>query len=353
MSSPSGQKLVRAAIQARQFAPAYLFYGEDDFLKEDLVRQVLESALEGAPRDFNLEVCRGGEVDPETLASVLASPPMMADRRAVVIRDALSLKKDARKVLDDYLRRPAPDTLVLLVAPAGAKLDKHLGDSVVAVEFEPLAGGRVPGWIAYHTEHVLHTRITPDAATLLQDAIGSDLSHLSIELEKLANYCAGNPIDAAAVSTLVGVQAGGTLGDLLDAIAKRDARAALTLLPQVLSQPKASPVTIVMALTTQTLAIAWARARRDRGARAAGQSGELFALLKEAGSAYTGRSWGDAVASWSEAVDRWTLDELGDALGVLLAADQSLKDSRMSSDDQRMSGLILDLCALRRRQRVA
>ena len=44
---------------------------------------------------------------------------MMADRRAIVIRDLSALRKDARGALDGYLRRPAPDLLLLLVAPSG------------------------------------------------------------------------------------------------------------------------------------------------------------------------------------------------------------------------------------------
>ena len=59
MSSPNGQKLLRTAIQERAFAPAYLLYGEDDFLKERMVHELLDAALDPATRDFNLEIRRG------------------------------------------------------------------------------------------------------------------------------------------------------------------------------------------------------------------------------------------------------------------------------------------------------
>ena len=193
----------------------------------------------------------------------------------------------------------------------------------------------------------------PGATTLLQDTAGSDLAQLNVELEKLASYCAGRPIDEAAVTAIVGIQRGGTLGDLLDAIARRDAPGALGLLSSVLEQPKMSAVSIVMALTTQTLGIAWAAARRRAGTPASRVSGDLFTLLKEAGSAYTGRSWGDAVSAWSAAADRPTAGHHPHALDALLRVDQSLKDTRVSSDDQLLTALVLELCASAPRRNVA
>ena len=75
----------------------------------------------------------------------LSTPPMMAERRLVVVRDVHALKKDARTALDRYLAAPAPDVVALLVTPAGAKTDAPLASvSGRAVEFEPLTGDRVP-----------------------------------------------------------------------------------------------------------------------------------------------------------------------------------------------------------------
>ena len=103
-------------------------YGEDDFLKESAVKQLVDAAVDAATRDFNLDVRQGGELDAETLGTLLSTPPMMAERRVVVVRDAGALKKDARAWLDDYLERTsaAPEgagaadvVLVLVLSYAG------------------------------------------------------------------------------------------------------------------------------------------------------------------------------------------------------------------------------------------
>lgn len=89
-------RVVQAAVQARQFAPVYYLHGDDDFLKEDAVRTLLDAAIDASTRDFNCEVRRAAELDAETLGSLLGTPPMLAERRAVVLRDVTALKKAAR-----------------------------------------------------------------------------------------------------------------------------------------------------------------------------------------------------------------------------------------------------------------
>ena len=344
----AGQKALRAALQNKVFDPVYYLHGAEDYLKDETVRQIIEAAVEPATRDFNLEVLRGADVDGEGLGSLLGTPPMMAERRVVILRDVASLKKDARRALDRYLERPASDVVLVLVAAAGSKEDRALAERGTAIEFEPLSGARVPRWIAYYAKHDLGCEITDEAAALLQNAVGTELSQLRVELDKLASYVAGDEgrvIDEQAVSAIVGVQRGETLGDLLDAVAHRKAGAALDLLPHVLLQPKTSAVTIIMALATQMLALAWGRAKRDAGTPAHRMENELFGLLKEAGSSYTGRSWGDAVRAWSRALDAWTTAELDDALAALLATDAAIKESRVSSDEQLLQSLVLTLCA--------
>jgi DNA polymerase-3 subunit delta len=347
-SSSAGQKALRTAMENRAFDPVYYFCGPEDYLKDEAIRQLVQAAVEPATRDFNLEILRAGDLDGESLGSLLGTPPMMAERRVVVVRDVSALRKDARAALEQYLRRPSADVVLVLVAAAGAKDDKSLVAGATTIEFESLSGARIPKWISYYVTHDLGCEITPDAIGLLQDAVGTELAQLKIELDKLASFTAGGDrrvIDEDAVTTMVGVKRGETMGDLLDAVGRRNATKALTLLPFVLLQPKTSAVTIVMALTTQTLALAWGRALRDRGVPAQRMENQFFGLLKESGSSYTGRSWGEAVRAWAQMLNGWSAPELDAALAALLAADMALKETRLSSDEQLLQSLVLTLCA--------
>src|ERR1043166_2324955 len=250
MTAPAAERSLRTAIKERSFAPAYYLFGEDDYLKGEALRDLVDAAVDAATRDFNLETVRGGDVTPAAPRSPLGTPPMMADRRVVVVRDAGALKKDARTAIETFLRRPAGDILLVLVSPSDAKDVRGLAGAAIAVEFKPLTGDRVPKWIAYYAQHEHGIRVTEAAADLLQDAVGTDLSQLRTELDKLASFAhaqandgAAGAIDEHAVSAVVGVRPGETMGSLLDAIACKEATTALALIPSVLDQPKASAVT--------------------------------------------------------------------------------------------------------------
>lgn len=350
MSAPAAQRAFFKGLKARAFERVYFLFGDDDFLKDDAVRQLVAAAVEPSTRDFNLETRRAAELDREALEMLLGTPPMMAERRVVIIRDVGALKKDARGMLDRYLEHPAADTVLVLQSPAGGKAEKALEKKALAVEFSQLTGERVPKWIAHQATTMLGMSITPGAIDLLETAVGSDLAALAAELDKLASYVRGRAdaasataIDEHAVSDVVGVRRGETLGDLLDAVAERDTARALGLVPHILQQPKTTAVSVVMALAVQTLAMAWGRAGRARGAGA--REGEYFALLKETG-AFPMRSWGDAARCWSRNAARWSSSELDAALELLLAADRALKESRLSSEEQMLATLVLQLGGL-------
>ena len=339
----AGEKALHAALKTRVFDPVYYLFGEDDFLKEQATRDLVDAAVEASTRDFNLEIRRAGELDAESLDALLSTPPMLAERRGVVLRDVDKLKKGARTLLDRYLARPAHDTVLVLVAPSGAKPDKTLSAHATVVEYAPLTGDRLPRWVSYQAQHALGRTITPEAVTLLVEAVGGDLAQLAVELEKLASYTT-KTIDEHAVADVVGVRRGESLGDLLDAIAAKNVDTALGLIPVVLQLPKTNAVSIVMALTVQTLALGFAEAALAAGTAPRGLFNELMALLKDTG-AFPFRPWGEAVNAWTKHASRWTAAEIDAALHALLAADAALKETRLSSPEQLLTTLVLALCS--------
>jgi DNA polymerase-3 subunit delta len=104
---------------------AFYLHGDDQFRKEAALRALVEQHVDPATRDFNLDLLRGTEVDAETLASVLATPPMMAEWRVVVVRETegLASSKHARDVLSKVVADPPPGLALILscTVPKGSK----------------------------------------------------------------------------------------------------------------------------------------------------------------------------------------------------------------------------------------
>jgi DNA polymerase-3 subunit delta len=349
-TAPAAERAFRKAIASRDFAPVYFFHGDEEYLKEAAVKDIIAAAVDEGTRDFNLDVRASGDLTGEVVGSLLSTPPMMADRRVVVFRDVGSLKKDARQALEAYLKGvkkrgdATSDVILVLVMAAGDKSRKGdaMLDAPAVMEFGPLTGDRLPRWIAHYAKTEHQAEITPEAVALLERAVGSELPALASELDKLASYTRGEAIDAAAVSEVVGVRPGETLGDFLDLVADRDAAGALRLLPHILEQPKSGGVPIVMALTVQTLAVSYGRGLRDRGKPAAALNRDFFDLLKVARNAW--RPWGEAAAAWTRAVEKWDGPALDRCLEALNDADEALKTTRISSEQQVLATLVLTMC---------
>jgi DNA polymerase-3 subunit delta len=339
--APTSFKALKAALETGAFAPVYLFHGADDHLKDEKVREVIGRATEPSTRDFNCEILRGSELDLASLSGALEALPMLADRRLVVLRDPGALKKPLRERLDRYLKKPAPELILLLVLPQGAKPDAAMLAQTESYEFKSLEDADLRKWIVHEARTANGVAITDGAAARLAAYGGNDLALLAGELRKLAAFADGGEVTEAAVEAVTGVRPGVSLGDLLDRAAMRDTNGAIALVEDVLAQPKQSGVTTVMALAAQVLAIGWGVAARARGMPAHQLEREYFALLKDAGSVFTGRPWGEAVKCWARGVSRWSRADVERALPHLLAADSALKDTKVSSEAQIVVSLLL------------
>jgi DNA polymerase-3 subunit delta len=351
MSSAAGLKLLSSAIKQRVFAPAYLLHGADDLRKQEALDALLTAALDPGTRDFNLEQRRGAEMDAETLASVLNTPPLMSTRRAVVVRDVNALRKDARAALDRYLARSSPDTLLVMTLPVEVEPDASMSEAVVRVELGAMDDHEIPRWITQRVERQGGT-ITSGALDLLHEGLGTDLGRMRVEIEKLIAYSGARPIDEAAVTAVVGVRSDVTMLDFLRAVWRRDATRAAAMAPGLLEQPRSTAVFVVMALSSSALALSFARGYLDRGRSRGALRNELFQLLRGGGSVY-GLPWGALIDLWMETVDLWTAVELDDTIRRLLAADRALKESRVSTEDQVLASLAFGMCAREHRREAA
>ena len=85
---------------------AFYLHGEDQFRKEAAVRALVNAHVDPGTRDFNLDLLRGTDVTAENLASVLATPPMMAEWRVVVLREVEGLRRDVPGMVGSYLNTP-------------------------------------------------------------------------------------------------------------------------------------------------------------------------------------------------------------------------------------------------------
>ena len=304
-------------LQQGRRGGAFFIFGDEEFLKEEAVSALVESHLDPATRDFNYDQLRAGDCSPETLASIVATPPMLAEWRVVILRDVQALATSARSrtTLEELLTKKVPGLLFILTAqvPSGrAQFYEQLKKLAVPVECPALTDADLPGWLMARSK-MRGVTLDTDAARLLAGAIGSDLGVLLQELHKLSEYVGDRrAITADDVRAVVARIPRVSRWEWFDLVADRKFAEARKALPILLDAGE-NGVGLVIGLGTQFLRLA---------IFAAGGQGALEPLLP------FNQKW--LVGRIGKQARGWTLDALEGALDDLLRADRLLKSTPLS-----------------------
>jgi DNA polymerase-3 subunit delta len=293
----------------------YFLFGENEYLKDEAAQQLVAAHLDPATRDFNLDVLRATDTEPETLASIADTPPMMAEWRVVVVRDAQALAASARTraPIEALLGRKTPGLVLILLATLSdrskAQFFERLKREAVAVEYALLAEADLPAYLVDRAT-ARGLKLDTGAARALAGAIGADLGILMQELAKLGDYVGERRrIAKADVEAVVGVLPRQNRWDWFDTVGSAQFAAARKGLPVLLDQAE-SGVGLVIGLGTHFLRVALA----VKGGEAA-----LAAALPGHQKFLAGRI--------ARQARHWSAARIDHALDDLLRADRLLKSA--------------------------
>jgi DNA polymerase-3 subunit delta len=323
-------------------ARAYYFHGPEDLLKDEALRAILDRTLDPSLRDFNLDQCSAGQLDADSLFALCTTLPMMAERRVVVLREveALKRKPKARSALLEYLGRPAPDTVLVLIQGANEETeDKEIAKAAVSVACEPLPEDRVLKWLDRRAKG-LGVELPDDAARHLVRAVGGELASLAAELDKIAALPAGEPLTVERIGELVGVRHGETIFDWRDAVLEDRTGPAVRLLGPLLDQPGNSGVKLVTMLGTTLIGVGIARSHYDRRLRGKALDEAVFGVIRR-NRVYGLLNWGEEKGRWLRWAPTWPAARVAEALRSILAADRALKDTTISDDRGILTDMVL------------
>ncbi len=332
------------ALKQGDLRPIYYLTGDEEVLKDELVADIIARAVDPASRDFNLDQRNAADLDGEALNALVETPPMLAERRVVVIRGLEQWRKNAKvwTVLRDYVARPASTTVLILTLGAGEKPDAALARAAFHVSAERLPPSRVARWLTKRADD-LGVTLEPEAATHLVAVAGADLGALRTELEKLAAACTAE-VTVADVASLVGVRHGETVHDWIDAAIRRDVARAVGMLDPLLTQPGVSGVRLVMGLGTALIGVRHARALLDAGTPASRLPHAVFDAIRRTRPPQL-RDWKTEAAAWAEAAAHWSGVELDTALAAAYDADRALKSTTVSDDRGLLRTMLLRLAS--------
>jgi DNA polymerase-3 subunit delta len=339
-----------AALQKGSPAPVWYLHGGETILKDEAIRTLIDGILDPSLRDFNLDLHSAQNLVPEQLGEICSTLPMMAERRVVVLRDveAWKRKSKAKQAAVDYLAKPVPDTVLIMVQGNDDDADPELSRHATTLDCSALVGDALDGWLDARLA-AAGLRLHPDAREHLLRATTGDLGLLAAEVAKLTGLGGGEAIDRDTVGALVGVRHGETVDDWRDAVLRDDLPTAVAVLPRVLEQSGVSGVRLLLTLGASLLMLQWGRAtaesRKIRGRPLAEAiKSQLFQVRPMVGN------YGAFASTAAEAVPAWSLSRIAAAVRAALAADVALKSTTISSEEGILTDLILTLAATRKKK---
>ena len=237
-------------VRAGKFAPIYLLMGDEDYYIDMLSQFIADNALKAEERDFNYDLLYGAETRANDIINVARQYPMMADRRVVLVREFQSLND--KDTLAAYAKNPTLSTILILCHKHGKydtrrTLAQEIKRQGVVFESKRLYDNELPPFVNNYMQRHQKT-IEPAAAQMLCDHVGSDLSCLVAEMDKLlmALPQGETRVGARLVEELTGMSKDFNNFELHNALAVRDVYKANQIVKYFDSNPRtfALPVTL-------------------------------------------------------------------------------------------------------------
>ncbi|MCI2227904.1 DNA polymerase III subunit delta [Polaribacter sp. MSW13] len=175
-------------IKSGNIKPIYFLMGDEPYYIDKISDFIEETVLDEAEKGFNQQVMYGRDATIEDIVSSAKRFPMMAERQVLIVKEAQDLSRNIEKLVS-YAENPQPTTVLVLnykykKLDKRKKLHKAIAKSGMIFESKKLYENQVSDWI----RRVLAGKkyqIEPKAALMLVEFLGTDLSKISNELDKL------------------------------------------------------------------------------------------------------------------------------------------------------------------------
>lgn len=238
-------------IKKRKFQPVYLLHGEESYFI-DVISDALEhTVLNDAQKGFDQTVLYGKDTDFSTIVSAAKRYPMMSDHQLIIIKEAQDLKWKDDELLLKYVEQCTASTVLVFDYKYGKfdkrkKLYKAIEKKGLVVESNKLYDDKVASWVISFIKEQ-GWNIHPQAAALLSEYLGTELSKIVNELNKLMlNVPKEREIVVSDIEQNIGISKDFNVFELNTALAKRNAFKAYQIVDYFAANPKSNPLVLVL-----------------------------------------------------------------------------------------------------------
>ena len=221
-----------ADIKNKSFKRVYLLTGQEIFLEEYYLNDLIKAVTDGMPDEFNTMTISRQSADEMSVNSFVDSYPLMSDKKILIIRNTGILKKSTEnekkfwpKLLDDI-----PDYAVIVFyendIDKRSTIYKAIAKNGYIAEFPLQKGSALTAWVG----KILKSngkQMDSDNIDYFISACNPGMINIKCELDKLMCYKKENPvITRQDIDILVNKSLESRIFDMAEDIAGGDVTAA-------------------------------------------------------------------------------------------------------------------------------
>jgi DNA polymerase-3 subunit delta len=240
-------------IKAGNIKPIYFLMGEEPYYIDKLSDYIEQNVLSEEEKGFNQTVLYGRDVSIEDIISTAKRYPMMAERQVVIVKEAQDLSRTIDQ-LENYIENPLSSTVLVFcykykTLDKRKKLPKLIAKLGVLFESKKLYENQIGEWIKRILSGKSYS-IEPKANAMLVEFLGTDLSKINNELEKLQIILPkGSTITPKHIEENIGFSKDFNNFELLNALGSKNQLKAFQIVQYFSDNQKANPLVV----TTSTV----------------------------------------------------------------------------------------------------
>lgn len=239
-------------LKAKKYRPIYYLMGEEAYYIDLIADYIAANVLTETEKEFNQTVVYGADVDVATVINAAKRYPMMSEHQVVIVKEAQAIRN--LEELTYYLQKPLHSTILVVCHKHGTldrrkKLAAAIEKSGLLFESKRIKEAQLPAFITSYMKQK-GIDVEPKATAMLADFVGTDLSRLTGELEKLVITLPANQnrITPEQIEKNIGISKDYNNFELRSALVEKDILKANKIIKYFEENPKTNPIQMTLSL---------------------------------------------------------------------------------------------------------
>ena len=238
-------------LRKKVYSPVYFLMGEEPYYIDVISDFIQNNVLNETEKEFDQTILYGKDVDINIVINAAKRYPMMGTYQVLIVKEA-QLIKDWDNLVH-YLSKPSKSTILVFCYKYGTpdkrkKWVLELSKTGIVYESAKLREYEIGNWISQFCKSK-KVAIDEKAIAMLTDFLGTDLSKLVHELDKLilTKPADIHSITPELVEKNIGISKDFNVFELQAALINRDVLKANRIIHYFAENKKANPMVMVLA----------------------------------------------------------------------------------------------------------